>query len=286
MLNIKKLPDGGLHISIQPPIQPRVYLDYGAIGKLAASPELGERFKRVLLNIGGTLCLSSAHLLEIYGLGPGPTYERIKAFLRSFGCSFVPIDCDAGAVIAREATYAPGKQNSALDVTLLRMTLANWDGIGEVSFALLLDTIEQDATVVAQFKGLHRRHREGLYKIFDNARKEYRSNPSVKKRLDKAAYPHEEGTPPTRYLSNQLRRQTIVTHESLELQDGIDFEHTVVSLGYAEHIVLDKKWAARVKRFSLPSSVAKVCAKVWKIGELSSLIAELEQNERPFCQST
>lgn len=272
MLNIKKLPDGGLHISIQPPIQPRVYLDYGAIGKLAASPELGERFKRALLNIGGTLCLSSAHLIELYGLGLGPTYTRIKAFLASFGRSFLLFDCDSGAVINREATYALGKQNPALDVKLLTAVIANWDGTSDASFAVFLYTIEQDAIVVDQFKDLHRRHREELYKMFDKARKEYRSNSDVKKRLDKAVYQHEKGTPPTRYLSSQLRRQTIVTHEPLTRSDGIDFEHAVVSLGYAEHVVLDKKWAARVKRFPLPFGTAKV----WKIGELSSLIAELE----------
>ena len=278
MLNIKKLPDGGLHISIQPPIEPRVYLDHGAIGKLTASPEIGERFKRALLNVGGTLCLSSAHLIEIYGLGLGPTYERIKSFLASFGCSFLLFDCDSGAVTDREATWAPGKQNAALDVSLLTAVAANWDGTTDMSFAVLLDTIEQDATVVERFKNLHRRHRAELYKIFDKARKEYQSNSNVKKRLNKAVYQHEEGTPPTRYLSNQLRRQTIVTHEPLTPSDGIDFEHAVVSLGYAEHVVLDKKWAARVKRFPLPFGTAKV----WKIGELSSLIAELERNERPF----
>src|SRR6266481_707874 len=116
MLNIKKLPDGGCRISIQLPIQPcRVYLDYGAIGILAKSPELGERFKRALLNIGGTLCLSSAHLLELYGLGLGPTHARIKTLLASFGCNFLLFDCDARAVMNREATWVPGKQSSALD---------------------------------------------------------------------------------------------------------------------------------------------------------------------------
>jgi hypothetical protein len=278
MLNIKKLPDGGLDISIQPPIQPRVYLDYGAIGELVTSSELGERFKRTLLNIGGTLCLSSASLLELYGLGLGPTHEKIKSFLASFGRSFLLFDCDSGAVIKREATWIPGEQNSSLDVKLLTEVVANWNGTTELSFAVLLDTIDQDATVVDQFKGLHRRHREEIYRIFSEARKQYRSNSDIKKRLDKAIYQHEEGTPPTEYFGNQLRRQIIVTHEPLKLNDGIDFEHAVVSLGYAEHVVLDKKWVARVKRFPLPSHTAKV----WKIGKLSGLIAELEQNEKPL----
>jgi hypothetical protein len=278
VLNIKKLPDGGLHISIQPPIQPRVYLDYGAIGKLAASSELGERFKRTLLNSGGTLCLSSASLLELYGLGLGPTHEKIKSFLASFGRSFLLFDCDSGEVIKREAIWVPGEQNSSLDVKLLTAVVANWDGITELSFAVLLNTIDQDATVVEQFKDLHRRHRDDLYKLFAKARKEYQSNSEVKNRLDKAIYQREEGTPPTEYFANQLRRQTIVTHEPLTQSDGIDFEHAVVSLGYAEHVVLDKKWVARVKRFP-PLSHA---AKVWKIGELSRLIAELEQNEKPL----
>ena len=190
-----------LHIGIQPPLLPRVYLDYGAIGKLAASSELGERFKRALLNIGGTLCLSSASLLELYGLGIGPTHEKIKSYLASFGCSFLLFDCDSGAVIKREATWVPGEQNASLDVKLLTVVVANWDGTTELSFAVLLDTVDQDTTVVDQFKRLHRRHRDELYELFDNARKEYQSNSDVKKRLDKAVYQHEEGTPPTEYFA-------------------------------------------------------------------------------------
>lgn len=252
---------------------PTVYLDYCAIADLAGAPQIGERFKAALLSKSGTLYLSWAHLLEIYGLGMGPSYEKIRAYLASFGCSFVIMDCDAGAVIAREASYQPGKQNPALDVDFLKVTLANWDGVGDLNFAVLLETIDRDTAALEHYKDLHRKHRDGLFRMFDDARREYRSNLQAKNRLDSAAYQHIPGTPPTEYLRNQLVRQMIVTHEPLKPSDGIDLEHGVVSLAYVEHVVLDKKWAARVQRFPLPQRVAKV----WKVGQLWALTSELKE---------
>jgi len=68
-------------------------------------------------------------------------------------------------------------------------------------------------------------------------------------------------------LSQQLLHQTIITHEPLKLSDGLDYEHAVVALGYCDHIVLDKQWSARIKRFPGSSPMARV----WKIGEIKAL---------------
>jgi hypothetical protein len=71
------------------PTQPAVYLDYCVIADLARNPITGEEFRDCLLDKGGTLYLSWAHLVELFGLGPGPTYDSIRSYLASFGRSLV-----------------------------------------------------------------------------------------------------------------------------------------------------------------------------------------------------
>ena len=82
-----------------------VYVDYAGLGILAKDRRLGERFKRALIGAGGTLYQSWAHLLELYGLGFGPTYVGLKEYLEGFGNDFALIDCDAEAVISREQVW-------------------------------------------------------------------------------------------------------------------------------------------------------------------------------------
>src|SRR6185503_19551769 len=87
--------------------QPTVYLDYCVIGALVRDTFTGAEFRDHLLNKGGTLYLSWAHLVELFGLGLGPTYSSIRNYLASFGRSFILIDSDASAVIRRESEWTP-----------------------------------------------------------------------------------------------------------------------------------------------------------------------------------
>lgn len=246
---------------------PCVYVDYAGLADLAEDTALGSPFREVLLSVGGTLCLSWAHLLETYGLGIGPTYKSLKCYLEGFGERFVITDCDAQAVIARERIYAPGQQNPLLDVDFIKVVTCNWTGEEPLSITVLLGLMDSDPDLLDQYKEMHRKHRENMYRILDEARQAYRSKQDVKRILDQINYSHAAGTPPTEYLRNQLLRQTILTQDALQHSDGLDFEHAVVALGYCDHVVLDKKWAARVQRFPASSPMARV----WKVGEIKLL---------------
>src|SRR4029077_10537625 len=98
----------------------------------------GQELRDCLLGKGGTLCLSWAHLVELFGLGAGPTYNIIQSYLASFGRSFVLIDSNALAVIDREGGWKLGKQNPVLAENLLRLLVSNWDGRSELDMATLL----------------------------------------------------------------------------------------------------------------------------------------------------
>jgi len=108
--------------------RPSVYLDYCVIVDLARDPARGPAFRETLLEKGGTLYLSWAHLVELFGLGVGPTYERIRAYLGSFGRNFVLIDNVANAVIDREARWQFGRQNPAIAEEFLVEWAAAWEG--------------------------------------------------------------------------------------------------------------------------------------------------------------
>ena len=59
-----------------------VYLDYCVIADFATEKtEQGELFRELLLEAGGTLYLSWAHLIEIFGLGLGPTEQKYLQIL-------------------------------------------------------------------------------------------------------------------------------------------------------------------------------------------------------------
>jgi len=252
--------------------QPAVYLDYCVIGDLARDPATGQEFRNCLLEKGGTLYLSWAHLVELFGLGSGPTYNSIRSYLASFDRSFVLIDNNARAVIGREADWAPGKQNPVFDEDLLRCLAANWDGRGEFNMALLLDVVSSAPSIVAQLQDRHRKHKHNLKTAFDDARARYRADREWRRQLDNATYAYAPGAAPTEYIYLQISRECIVTHEQFNPSDGLDFEHCVVSLAYCDYVVLDKKWTRRCGKIIIPPTAAAVFSGV----QVDRLVRQIE----------
>lgn len=251
---------------------PALYLDYCVIGDLARNPTLGRTLRDCLLEKGGTLYLSWAHLIELFGLGVGPTYNSIRSYLASFGWSFVLIDSDALAVINREACWKPGKQNPVLDEAFLRCLASNWDGTSELDMTILLDVAPSDSSVFAQYQTQHRKHKNNLKQTFDNARNRYRTDREWRRQLDHAMYSYVPNTPPTTYIYNHMTRECIITHEQFNPSDSLDFEHCVVSLAYCDYVVLDRKWARRCEKIIIPPTAATVFSSI----EVEALVSKIE----------
>lgn len=227
------------------------------LADLANNPITGNDFRTCLLEKGGTLYLSWAHLVELYGLGNGPTYKSVRTYLASFGRSFVIIDNHAQAVIDREAARTPETQNPAIDEEFLRVLLKSWNGLSELNVGLLLD-VGDDPAFFTKLQTLHRRHKDSLKKSFDEARDQYRRDPGAKRKLDNEIYPCVEGTSATDYFYKQIARECVTTHERFNPSDSLDFEHCVVSLAYCDFVVFDKKWARRCEMITMPLTAAKV----------------------------
>src|SRR5262249_17970542 len=159
-------PDGG--VTITPAlISPLVYLDYCVIVDLAATAT-GERFRDSICQ-QGTLYLSWAHFIELFSLGIGPTFDRVSAYLRSFGTPCIVIDADRNAVIKREHEWTPERQNPAIDGEWLALIAAKWSIRNEEpSIGALLDYMAGESDLIEHIKALHTRYKQNLKARFDD----------------------------------------------------------------------------------------------------------------------
>jgi hypothetical protein len=237
--------------------QPMVYLDHCVLADLAAdSVGRGSQFRDALEGAEGTLFLSWAHIVELFSLGNGPTFERVAAYLRTFGGRFAIIDSDPHAVINREKNWRPG-QNPALDEAFTRLLAKNWDGKSEMSLCILLDAIVREPEFFEKIKVLHREQKASLKLLFDRQRERYRVDRSARQLLDKAQYRYSAPFMTEKVLM-ELTRECVRTNEQFNPSDGLDFYHAVVSISYCTHAAFDKKWARRCGKVELPKPAASV----------------------------
>jgi hypothetical protein len=270
MLRIRTNEDGTVILTPELTL-PAVYLDYCVIVELARDATRGNEVREALLAKRGTLYLSWTHLVELFGLGVGPTFNRIRDFLGSFGRSFVFMESVPQTVIDRELRWRPGQQNAAIDEDFLKELVKAWDGEADLDMTTLLDTMTRDETLLPKYQELHQRNKGRVKQLFDMARRDFREVPAARKGLEAAVYQPVPGMPATRYLYDELTRTCIVTNDTFTLSDGLDFYHTVVSVAHCDFVVLDQKWTRRCRDLPLPMGTAQV----FSIVELEVFLAAL-----------
>jgi hypothetical protein len=270
-LHIRKTTDDGVEIT--PGLRfPAVYLDYGVIADLVDKEE-GERLRDQICT-KGTLYLSWVHLLEIFSLRKGGgTFRRISDYLESFGPHFAIIEANAPGVIAREQKFKPGNQNPALDLKTLSLLGAKWAGTGELSTGVLLGWMAKEPGFFDEVKRLQRDHKRVMQAMFQEQRDKYRTDSAYKESLDAMVY---QFTDPfiTDKVFFELLRVCTQTQEEFKGTDATDFEHAVVSISYATHVVLDRQWAHRCRRAKLPSDR---CAAIYSGPQIEQVISALER---------
>jgi hypothetical protein len=274
MLRVRTNVDGAIVITPEITL-PAVYLDYCVIVELAKDAQQGERVRDVLLRKGGTLYLSWAHLVELFGLGVGPTFTQIRNYLESFGRSFVIIECIPQIVIDREARWKSGSQHAAIDEEFLKELVKAGEGRTDVDVTTLLDMMARDAVLLPKYKEMHKTQKDGIKGLFDTARRDFREVPDARKRLKGAVYEPVLGMPATKYLYDELTRTCIVTNDQFNPSDTFDFFHTIVSVAYCDFVVLDQKWTRRCRELPrLPPPPG--AAQVFSIVERDQFVGALE----------
>ena len=123
----------------------------------------------------------------------------------------------------------------------------------------------------SQVPGVAAGERGAVKGMFDTARANFRRYPEARRRLESAEYNPAPGRPATPYLFDALTRTCIVTNDTFNASDGLDFYHTVVSVAYCDFVVLDQKWTRRCRALPLPPGTAQV----FSIVELDSFLPAL-----------
>src|SRR2546422_178326 len=236
--------------------RPALYLDSCVISDLAGTQK-GERLRKLICGTG-TLYISWAHLVEVFRIGQGPTFERISAYLKAFGPHFIIIDSDTNAVARREREWKWGRQNPAIDEEFLRRLPGYWDGKTEMSLGILLDGMGKEDGVFEGIKQLHSRYKFNLKRLFDEQRRRYGTDKQRKRILNRADYSAMSAHLLATRIQLELLRETVRTHETFNESDALDFSHAVIGIAYCDYAVLDKKWARRCRKVDLPRAAATV----------------------------
>jgi hypothetical protein len=269
MIEIRTSDSNSVEIFIQT-TSPIVYLDHCVIRELITKDDLGEQFRDLLIAKGGTFYWSWANLLEIAGLGIGPTYDKYRNYMESLGRHFALLECMPQQVIDREEEATPGQISPAVDLINTRQLLRSWTGLSELNLGVLIDELIEPG-LATKYKQLHRTFKSSLKATFDHARSEYRQNKEAKKNIESLDPTLIPGAPPTKFLYKALRKCCITTNDRFNESDVLDFYHTVVSVAYSDFVILDKKWARRVNDIRDPNSMARV----FDVTQVPSFLTEL-----------
>ncbi len=255
MVTIRTSDTHPLHIDVvmEPP---NVYLDQCAIADFADSPQLGDDFRTTLLDKKGTLCISGLHLLELSGLCPGNSYTRIQTYLTSFGRHFAILDFDPNSVLARERGPSELRPRAPIDFELTKELVLKWNGLSEISLGIILGVLTNDSSLVASLRQAHVAQKQSIHDDFKQFRQLYLSDTKAKERVNKSKCPDPGQSSVIDYLYCEVRR--ICLRQDLGERDTFDFFHSIVSVSYADFVVLDKKWAARLRNIRAVPGMSKI----------------------------
>ena len=251
--------------------RPSVYLDYCVIVDLAREPARGDQVRNLLVNRGGTLCFSWVHLVELYGLGHGPTYDAITAYLSAFGSSFALIEAIPDIVIEGESGWRPGLASPVVDVALTKQLITEWDARRPIDLSVLADLLARAPELPCELQQMHRKRRASFKTVVDDARAQYRADERARKHFDSIAASQSRRNR-TAQIYDMVVNECIRTNEVFSDSDSFDLFHAVVSSAWADAVVLDKKWARRLRELSLPPGTATI----FDTTELGDLVSWLE----------
>jgi len=240
VLKITRTPDEVL-VNVSTERRPLIYLDQCALYEFAKQNALGRRFED-FFKTQGELLLSSINMFEM-GQLQGASLQRAKTFLDEvIGFGWVPIEFDCTLVIERELAgrFSP---SPAICERLLKDTCAT---SGEPTMSKLLDTAKHSHEEKAMFDYA----KAELGRQINELRSDYLKEPSILARK----YPDIPRTPYTKTLSVAALVFRLVVerargggHFQWSLNDAEDFTHAITGLAHADVVVLDGKWADRVR---------------------------------------
>jgi hypothetical protein len=239
-------------------VSPSIYLDQCVIGDFSEDTKLGDSFRQIVFDKHGTLCISALHLIELAGLCPGKSYSRIQNYLASFGNQFAILEFDPGSVISKEHGTDQLKSRAPIDLDLITELVLNWNGLSTISLGILLNLIANNPKLIQKLRDAHAKQKNDIRSMFRNFRHIYQTDPMARNNVDKRKCPVPAESSLIEHLFCEVRR--ICVHQDLSLNDTFDFFHSIVSTSYTNFVVLDKKWATRLRKIPKVPGIANIFA--------------------------
>jgi hypothetical protein len=235
-----ELAAGELRVRVTTSRRPLIYLDQCALYEFSKANELGTRFREAFA-ARGELLVTSINVFEM-GQLQGNSLARMKAFLQEvIGAAWIPIEFDPMVVIEKELAELTDP-SPAISQSLLELACES----GSATLAGLLDSARHSPSDRALFDSA----KVDLGRQIETMRREWRKEAnSLEQR-----FPLIPRTPKTKTLSVVAAVFRMVAERAQGPQhfrwtpnDAEDFTHSITGLAHAEAVVLDGKWAERVR---------------------------------------
>lgn len=261
-----------------------VYLDNDVLIELAKGDEARrENFVESVRSPYSGLLFSFANSIEAGG-PQGDSADAVRAFLRSIGPHWVPLEMNPWTVIEREnagqTDTTPCISAEFLESYFKKRThdLAEKGQIIDLDperfwrLDLVLDWERQEEDP-AETRKKAAEIDVAFIDSVNQLRSETKGDPSS---LDKKHPPVADvtGHPATYVLAHLMRALAIQRGDNLKAHDGLDLCHAVLGMAYGSIATLDRQWKRRVTD-ALPSTSG--LAKLYYRPEADQLVADLER---------
>ena len=247
MIQVTPLSDGGASI-LQTTRQPLIYLDQWALYKFANEEPLRTRLLKVF-ETKGTLMFSFINVAEIANL-EGDSRKSIEDLLAAIGVHWFALDANMAEVMEREDA---GDKNAAFDQVFVEKFYPHIHGDELLSLAKVVKLTEDD---IEGNKALLEGHKTSLLQFIAEKRAEIKKQPELAKKFATVPFDPKH---PCRHAYFEIFRPILADPSvNLSTNDTVDIFHTITASSYCDVVLLDKKWAEKVKKFQLPANRLRV----------------------------
>lgn len=222
---------------------PTVYLDHWALRDLCDDSALQDRFVAGLSRAGGTLLMSHMNFAEFAAVEDAGTCDRGEAFLsRVFpNIYFSEFNIDKAIQQEEAQSLLVIKQRLAppSDPQMLRAFAHRYPVTSPAMQGFIAEVHQHRVFMKAKMDGVNSRIAARLLA--------QRSDPSFVKAA--RSTPIDNGRVATKLVFGELMRDFVLDNtSSVEPNDAMDMQHATVSLAYCDFVLLDGKFADKVRR--------------------------------------
>ncbi|MDO8579930.1 MAG: hypothetical protein Q7S13_00450 [Candidatus Omnitrophota bacterium] len=231
--------------------KPMIYLDHCALRHFSSNKESRERFFSIF-QTKGTLCFSWMNFYDIGGNNTGQSLKDMKDFTDTVGENWFPIHWNPHKVMENEKalTHMPFIDLSFIQAYYPFIHGSSLTLTQAIELALCPEVQKMRHKKIQQLEDFRR---DVNTFINDKRAKDY-----GKRTFQDVGF---DSNCPTVFVHDKLLSLIIKQGKVMkDNHDLIDFWHAVVSLSYADMVVLDGEWEDHARQIKIPEGRVKCCS--------------------------